>query len=63
MRKTGEIGFFYDEDFWEKSIIKPTQKFIVSEIKPQKQDYRWLNFHKAAYDQRNFVKKNIKSLD
>lgn len=58
-----EIGFFYDEDFWQKNIIKPTKKFITSEITPQKQDYRWLNFHKAAFEQRNFVINKIKPLD
>jgi hypothetical protein len=59
-----EIGFFYNKNLWKNLILK-TEKYaknLTLPIKKTAPETKWLLFHKAAFEQRKFVLKNIKKL-
>ncbi len=58
-----EIGFYYNKNLWKNKILYPNKNlFLTRELSPEEIDNKWILFHKAAYEQRKWVLKNIKKL-
>lgn len=57
------IGFYYDADDWKDEILKSdNEKFSTNNMIEERQSYKWLEFHKAALEQRNFITERVKPL-
>lgn len=58
-----EIGFHYDNENWKNNVLNPIEKqFSTDFLEEKKTTYKWLIFHKAALNQRNFITKRIKPI-
>lgn len=58
-----EIGFHYNPDDWKNEVLNTEPKeFSTDILSSEKPEYKWLIFHKAALNQRNFVIERIKPL-
>jgi len=57
-----EIGFYYNKNQWKNNFLFPKNFNLTTEIKRKPIDYKWLLFHKAAFEHRKFVMSKIKKL-
>ncbi|MBN2891816.1 MAG: hypothetical protein JXL97_08110 [Bacteroidales bacterium] len=57
-----EIGFYYNEKEWKNEIFKTKFPYKSLKIKKKEIELKWLYFHQAAFEQRNFILGNIKPL-
>ncbi|MBN2662871.1 MAG: hypothetical protein JXR68_04405 [Bacteroidales bacterium] len=58
-----EIGFHYNPEDWKNEVLNTkSKKFSTDIINREKPIYKWLIFHQAALDQRNYVIERIKPL-
>jgi len=57
-----EIGFYYDSREWKENALRDNSRFISTFLEKDQVDYRWFEFHRAAFDQRNFILERVKPL-